>query len=111
MTTSGPFSLYENEDQKPPKRSTVLSYLLIVIVSGLLLSSDISEKLDYDDGLSMTYYEFAIIVVFLQALIGAVRFSKCKLRSHLPMDFPIWMAIFFHQSLTSMRSYKNGLCR
>lgn len=84
---TGPFSLYENEDQKPPKRSTVLSYLLIVIMSGLLLSSDISEKLNYDDGLSMTYYEFAIIVVFLQALIGAVRFSKCKLPSYRLIDY------------------------
>lgn len=66
--------IINENDQKKPTITTTVSYGLVVIISGLLLFSEAVSQ--FDDGFDMSYYEFALIVVFLQALMGAARFGK-----------------------------------
>lgn len=66
--------IINGNDQKTPTITTMVSYGLVVFVSGLLLFAEAVSQ--FDDGFDMSYYEFALIVVFLQALMGAARFGK-----------------------------------
>lgn len=73
-------TIYEDDCTKPPSTSVVLSYMILAVVSGFLIGTEVSEQLKSQENksgeLSMSYYEFAMIIVFLQALVGAVRFGK-----------------------------------
>lgn len=73
-------TIYEDEHTKPPKTTTVMSYILLAIISGFILGEEISQQFGKNGfEFDMGFYEFAVILIFAQALLGVVRFGKSGL--------------------------------